>query len=56
MSCFDVGIYRNEHGKIILITELHCLFSLKQLLNSTHVSFFYHKYTGALHKQEGLAA
>lgn len=33
-----MGIYRNEHGKIILIIELLCLFSLK--LNSMPV--FYH--------------
>lgn len=44
----------NERGKIILIMGLHCLFSLKQLLNSVHV--FNRKYTVALHKQERLAA
>ncbi len=26
-----------KRGKIILIIEFHCLFSLKQLLNSLHV-------------------
>lgn len=35
--------------------ELHCLFSLKQLINSTR-AFFYHENTAALHKREGLAA
>lgn len=43
-----------KRGKIIFIIELHCLFSLKQLLNSLRV--FYHKYMAALHKQERLAA